>query len=340
MDGMNAGGSDLFGEPLVANGSTLSPTPCRKPKGFSELRAVSRESILFGPGGPGGLSSRIKVVGVLAIDPAKCTGYGGSPRADLPFDPRLDRDLLNDVQASGVREPIIVRKEESGSYAILSGNRRTRVVRELRDRGAAVNLPAVVIECPDADAVTIAHFSNKGRQGETAMQQARAVYWAWANVFGKKQVTVAQHYRYDPAKVCRLLFLADLPTWITAICKNPEAISENVAGKLQGAISNDAAAVEQRARQIAAEGRRLSGPELKRALIDFTSAEAAAPALIGREGQKVGHLAKSRRGSITVLLDRPGQLAATDLGAVIRQIMTFLHSADVSTARPGSSERG
>jgi len=128
-----------------------------------------------------------------------------------PYQPRIqmDEDSLEELSASikekGVVQPIIVRSMGTDKYEIIAGERRFRACK----MAGLPEVPAIVKEVSDADAVAIAIMENIQREDLNAVELARA-YNSLMNAFSLTQeqlsVTVGKS-RPSVANIMRLLQL-------------------------------------------------------------------------------------------------------------------------------------
>jgi len=79
--------------------------------------------------------------------------------------------LAASVAAQGVREPILVRRlaEDAGSYEVVAGERR----RVAAERAGRADLPAVIVEANDAEALTLSLAENLGRGDFSPLDEGR-----------------------------------------------------------------------------------------------------------------------------------------------------------------------
>jgi ParB/RepB/Spo0J family partition protein len=79
--------------------------------------------------------------------------------------------LAASVAAQGVREPILVRRlaEDAGSYEVVAGERR----RLAAERAGRADLPAVIVEADDAEALTLSLAENLGRGDFSPLNEGR-----------------------------------------------------------------------------------------------------------------------------------------------------------------------
>lgn len=86
------------------------------------------------------------------------------------FDPDALRELANSIRERGVMEPIIVRPKD-GRYEIVAGERRYRA----SILAGKLEIPAVVREMSDEEAMADSLLENFQREDLTAIERARAI---------------------------------------------------------------------------------------------------------------------------------------------------------------------
>lgn len=129
-----------------------------------------------------------------------------------PYQPRvqMDEDSLKELAASikakGVIQPIIVRSLGSDKYEVIAGERRLRASR-LADMS---EIPAIVREVDDAEAMALAVTENIQREDLNAIELARA-YSILMNQFGLTQEQLAQALGKSRPAVANMLRLLQLP---------------------------------------------------------------------------------------------------------------------------------
>ena len=129
------------------------------------------------------------------------------------FDEQPLADLAASVREKGVLSPILVRPTGPDSYEIVAGERRWRAaqIAQLHD------VPVVVREMADGEALEIAIIENVQRADLNAMEEA-AAYEELISRFGRTQEDVAKEVgksRSHVANAVRLLRLPDqVQAWI------------------------------------------------------------------------------------------------------------------------------
>ena len=79
------------------------------------------------------------------------------------------KDTVNSVKEHGVQHPAIVRPRESGGFEIISGHRRHKA----SELAGYINMPCVVREMSDYDAVQLMKHTNKQRNETLPSEKAR-----------------------------------------------------------------------------------------------------------------------------------------------------------------------
>jgi ParB family chromosome partitioning protein len=93
------------------------------------------------------------------------------------YQPRIDmhqeslQDLADSISAQGVVQPIVVRSIDDGRYEIIAGERRWRA----SQLAGLHEIPAVVREVEDRDAIAIALIENIQREDLNPLEEARAL---------------------------------------------------------------------------------------------------------------------------------------------------------------------
>lgn len=94
-----------------------------------------------------------------------------------PFQPRMDmrtdtlEELASSIRAQGVVQPIVVRPIEGGGFEIIAGERRWRA----SQLAGLHEVPAIVREVADADAVAMALIENIQRENLNPLEEAMAL---------------------------------------------------------------------------------------------------------------------------------------------------------------------
>ncbi|MGB9595482.1 MAG: ParB/RepB/Spo0J family partition protein [Candidatus Poribacteria bacterium] len=158
--------------------------------------------------------------GLSALIPDAVKTQGGERVISIPIDnvfpspyqPRMqmDDESLEELSASikekGVVQPIIVRTMGTDKYEVIAGERRLRA-----SKLAGLNeVPAIVKEVNDAEAMAIAITENIQREDLNAVELARA-YQALINQFNFTQEQLAQSLGKSRPAITNILRLLQLP---------------------------------------------------------------------------------------------------------------------------------
>jgi ParB family chromosome partitioning protein len=136
-----------------------------------------------------------------------------SPNPEQPrkgFDgPALD-ELAQSIKASGIIQPVLVRRSGSG-YQLIAGERRWRAARQ----AGLARIPAVVREATNVESLELALVENLLREDLNPMEEAEAYQRLLAD-FGWTQEDLAQRVGRDRSTVANCLRLLKLPDVIQA----------------------------------------------------------------------------------------------------------------------------
>src|SRR4029079_7935388 len=121
------------------------------------------------------------------------------------FDPKALQELSASIKASGVIQPIVVRRV-GGAYQLVAGERRWRAARE----AGLTRIPAVVRDVTDAESLEIALVENLLREDLNPIEEAEA-YQKLLAQFGWTQEALAQRVGRDRSSIANTLRLLRLP---------------------------------------------------------------------------------------------------------------------------------
>lgn len=130
------------------------------------------------------------------------------PRKD--FDSAALDELTASIKASGVIQPVVVRRQGTG-YQLIVGERRWRAARQ----AGLQRIPAVVREATDAQSLELALVENLLREDLNPMEEAEAYHKLLAQ-FGWTQEELAQRVGRDRSSIANCLRLLKLPGLIQA----------------------------------------------------------------------------------------------------------------------------
>ena len=132
------------------------------------------------------------------------------PRSEQPrkyFDEDALQELADSIAQYGLIQPITVRKQSSGYYQIIAGERRWRASR----LAGLTEVPVRVIEADDRRTAELALVENLQREDLNPIEEAKG-YRALQDVYGMTQDDVAQSVgksRPAVANATRLLALSE-----------------------------------------------------------------------------------------------------------------------------------
>ncbi len=145
---------------------------------------------------------------------------GGETLTEIPIEqiepnPRQPRktfdvvaldELALSIKASGVIQPIVVRRGLAGRWQLIAGERRWRAARQ----AGLDRIPAVVREATDSESLELALVENLLREDLNPMEEAEAYQQILAE-FGWTQEQLAQRVGRDRSTIANSLRLLKLP---------------------------------------------------------------------------------------------------------------------------------
>lgn len=122
------------------------------------------------------------------------------------FDEEALKDLAASIVERGVLQPLLVRPAGADGYELIAGERRLRAATE----AGLLDVPAIVMEAGDSDALELALIENLQRQDLNILEEADG-YRVLAGKYGLTQEQIAVKVGKSRASVANALRLLDLP---------------------------------------------------------------------------------------------------------------------------------
>lgn len=144
------------------------------------------------------------------------------------FDHAELHQLIASVRREGVLMPILVRPMGDGAYELIAGERRWRAAQA----AGLLEIPAVIKEVDDLQALELAIIENEQRDDLTAIESARA-YKRMMDEFGCTQQQVAERIGVSRVHVSNTIRLLQLPETVQEMIEKRE-ISMGQARPLVG----------------------------------------------------------------------------------------------------------
>ena len=237
------------------------------------------------------------------------------------FAPEALEALSQSIAASGVVQPLIVRKLSDGSYELVAGERRLRAAQ----MAGLDRVPAVVRDSDEAERMEVALIENMVREDLNPVEEARACA-ALVEDLGLSKEELGRRVGRSRSQVSNLIRLLDLPDDVLAMLEDGRLTEGHGRAVLQVSDHDQRRGLarraesggwtvrrtEQEARKLASGGRKRSGRSNG---LDAEELEAIEQ-VTGRLETGLGHPVRIRAGrgglrvEITVEdIDEAGRLA-------------------------------
>lgn len=165
-----------------------------------------------------------KSVGDIPANQPRGEGVGSIPVDKIkinPFQPRTDfdedalRELSESIQLQGLIQPITVRKNEDGTYQLISGERRLRASK----LAGLADIPAYIRTANDQQMLEMALIENIQRENLNAIEVALS-FQRMIDEVGLKQEELGDRVSKNRSTVTNYLRLLKLPPVIQAAIRD------------------------------------------------------------------------------------------------------------------------
>jgi ParB family chromosome partitioning protein len=228
------------------------------------------------------------------------------PRRDFPEDALAE--LANSIRASGVVQPILLRRSAPAGdrYQLVVGERRWRASR----LAGLETVPAIIRELSDQDALELALTENLLRQDLNPLEVARA-YQALQEKYSLSHEQVAERLGINRSSVTNTLRLLRLPPAVQEMLSKDEITygharallgldSESAQVQLASRIAKQGLSVRQVENWVASRGIKPAAPKATSEAPADPNVRAAALELERTLGTRVKILGDGRRGKIEI----------------------------------------
>ena len=220
-----------------------------------------------------------KGLGALLGDAALQSQEGGSlslpiaqvePGVKQPrkrFEESSLQDLADSIRTHGVIQPLTVRRQSSGYYQIIAGERRWRAAK----LAGLTEIPAVIIEADDRKVMELGLIENLQREDLNPVEEANG-YKTLMEEYGLTQEEVAQRVGKSRPAIANALRLLALPDVVHLLLEegkmsagHARAILTAPTGELQKKLAQKVIAEDLSVRQTEALAKRLAAGEKEEA---------------------------------------------------------------------------
>jgi ParB family chromosome partitioning protein len=175
--------------------------------GFTTKKINDDEEVVFEPRGKIILSESTIAGGAQEIELDKIKDNSKQPRKN--FDENKLNELAESIREYGVIEPLVLSRENDGTYQVIAGERRLKASR----LAGLEKIPAVIRDVDDQERLEIALVENLQRENLDPIETARA-YKELLDEFGMSAEKIAKRVGKSRSKVANTLRLLGLPNEI------------------------------------------------------------------------------------------------------------------------------
>ena len=192
------------------------------------------------------------VTGVVERAPEAPKGIHIADIEPNPFQPRTRfdddaiRELAASIKATGVLQPVLVRRKSDGSYQLVAGERRLRAAAF----AGLVEIPAIIRDVDDRQMMELALIENVQRENLNPMDEAHA-YQALVEKVGLTHDQLSERVGKQRSSITNSLRLLALPPEVREMVSR-ETISAGHARAILGL--SDAGEMISSARYVAMKG--------------------------------------------------------------------------------------
>lgn len=237
------------------------------------------------------------------------------PNRDQPRRAIEDTDLeglAQSIRAHGIIQPILVARQEDGSFEIVAGERRWRAAQ----RAGLLRVPVIVRDVGHGKRLELALIENIQRENLNPIEQA-AAYARLTEEFGLTQEQIARSVGRDRATVANYQRLLGLPAEVraelaagTLTMGHARAIAGLTDARAQRHVAREIRAHDLSVRETEALVKRVAGPRRPPATPDASDAHtrAAEDRLKIALGTRVRIVRRGKRGRIEVAFSSEAEL--------------------------------
>ncbi|MCL6638567.1 MAG: ParB/RepB/Spo0J family partition protein [Firmicutes bacterium] len=201
-------------------------------RGLEALIPIPREN--------GMLEASVKDIPLDDISP-------GSRQARRNFDQEKIKELADSIKEFGVIQPVIVRKNKTGGFELIAGERRWRACKE----AGLKTIPALIKEMGDAEVPAVSLIENIQRENLNPLEEALA-YRTLLEEYAMTQEELSARLGKSRPFVANMLRLLELPDSVKLMLQNGELTAGHARAvlSLPGEREREMAAEKIRAQQL------------------------------------------------------------------------------------------